>query len=233
MKGVLFMSKNSYIAVPNTVITDPGLYPSAKRVYVAMLACSSRKGTVRKTVAELAARSHCSPSAVQGAIAALMEQGMVQRWRRYRRSAYLQWKVYAGNEYTIAKRDLSAGYTLIPRSLLPRKLTHAAFLVALYLYMAAGRKGRAYPSLRHIAEVLYLSKSTVCLAVSALQLRQELYRYRCRKENHAYACNSYYPTGWIRSALPEAAPFPAHIIANPLPAVKGGGWSDFQQATRY
>ncbi len=114
MKGVLFMSKNSYIAVPNTVITDPGLYPSAKRVYVAMLACSSRKGTVRKTVAELAARSHCSPSAVQGAIAALMEQGMVQRWRRYRRSAYLQRKVYAGNEYTIAKRDLSAGYTLIP-----------------------------------------------------------------------------------------------------------------------
>ena len=158
---------------------------------------------------------------------------MVQRWRRYRRSAYLQRKVYAGNEYTIAKRDLSAGYTLIPRSLLPRKLTHAAFLVALYLYMAAGRKGRAYPSLRHIAEVLYLSKSTVCLAVSALQLRQELYRYRCRKENHAYACNSYYPTSWIRSALPEAAPFPAHIIANPLPAVKGGGWSDFQQATRY
>ena len=44
---------------------------------------------------------------------------MVQRWRRYRRSAYLQRKVYAGNEYTIAKRDLSAGYTLIPRSLLP------------------------------------------------------------------------------------------------------------------
>ena len=34
------MSKNSYIAVPNTVITDPGLSPSAKRVYVAMLACS-------------------------------------------------------------------------------------------------------------------------------------------------------------------------------------------------
>ena len=34
-------------------------------VLLAMLACSSRKGTVRKTVAELAARSHCSPSAVQ------------------------------------------------------------------------------------------------------------------------------------------------------------------------
>lgn len=230
---MLFMSKNSYIAVPNTVITDSGLYPSAKRVYVAMLACSSRKGTVRKTVAELAVRSHCSPSAVQGAIAALMDQGMVQRWRRYRRSIYFQRKVYAGNEYTMNKRDLSGEYTLIPRSLLTRKLTHAAFLVALYLYMIAGRKGRAYPSLRHIAEVLYLSKSTVCLAVSALQLRQELCRYRCRKENRAYACNSYYPTGWIRAALPKAAPFPAHIIANPLPAVKGGGWSDFQQATRY
>ena len=74
-----------------------------------------------------------------------------------------------------------------------------------------------------------MSKSTVCLAVSALQLRQELYRYRCRKENHAYACNSYYPTGWIRSALPEAAPFPAHIIANPLLRSREGGGPIFSK----
>lgn len=34
-------------------------------VYVDMLACSDRKGTVRKTVAELAARSHCGAAGLR------------------------------------------------------------------------------------------------------------------------------------------------------------------------
>ena len=229
------MSKNSYVAVPNTIITDPELYPSTKRVYVAMLAYKSRKGTLHKTVSQLAVRSHCSPSAVQQAIAELTSRGLVQRSRRYRYSAVLKRKIYASNTYTLAKRDLSTGYTLIPRSLLTRELTHAAFLVALYLYMTAGRKGRAYPSLQHIADALYLAKSTVCVAIDALRLLQEFYRYHCRKENHAYSCNSYYPTGWVRngSVLPETALFLSIIIPETHSFVNMGRPSDFQQTTRY
>lgn len=61
-------------------------------------------------------------------------------------------------------------------------------IVLLYLYCCAGRKGRAWPSLRHIAGLLEkngkhgmdMAKSTVCRALGLLRRLQAVIRLQCR-----------------------------------------------------
>lgn len=220
------MPKKGYTAVSNNMITDPALSPSIKRVYITLLAYSGRSRVVRKTVAELSRLSHCSIATVQNAITVLSERGLVRKVRGYRKHKQLRRKVYATNAYLLADPDLSGGYTLIPRALLAKGITHGTFLVALYLYMRSGRKGRSYPSLRRIAEELCLARSTVCLALTALRLCQVIYRNYCVKQDRTHACNSYYPTDWVRAVSPRRLHL-GIIIADIPPTVNGGRWSDF------
>lgn len=192
------MAKQSYVVVPNWVITDPEMYPSTKRVMVALLAYSSRHSTVRKSLDQLAVLANCSPATVQRALDELQIRGIVHRIRCFRYSAFLSRPVYAKNAYQIKKAKLSGSYTLVPRELLKANVSHATFCVALYIYMTAGRRGRSWASLRTAAKQMDLSKATICRAMKALRLAQVLVRYFCIKANRAHSCNSYYPTAWVR-----------------------------------
>ncbi len=192
------MAGQSYFKLPNSVILDENLYYSSKRVLAAMLAYSSRHGMLRKTTAELAALSQCSPDTVRHALEELERRGYLRKIRTYRFSPSMRRKIYAANAYKLRKKLLEGAYTLIPRRLLRANTTHAQFVVALHLYMSAGRKGRAFPSLRLIAKRLSMGKATVCRAVQALWRSQTVLRNRCRKGNRAYSCSTYYPTDWVR-----------------------------------
>ncbi len=213
------MKKQSYVCMANHIITDPMLYPSAKRVLFAMVACAGRHGTLRKSLSELAALSGCSAATVRQALDQLQERGFLRRVRRYRFDHALSRPVYAKNTYQLRRAKLAGSYTLIPRSLLHLDVTHAAFTAALYLYMKAGRKGRSYASLRTAAEQTYLSKATICRALKALRAAQAAARCFCIMANRAYSCCSYYPTGWIRSRSGGGLIFSEHPVTNKITEV--------------
>lgn len=190
--------RQNYIRLANAVITDNRLYPSTKRVFTAMLAYCGRHGAVRRTAEELAVLSGCSPATVRQATAQLQELGYLRRIRCYRYSCFYRRSVFDTNTYYIRQDRLDGSYTLIPRKLLAAPISPSTFVVALYIYKTAGRIGRSWASLRAVAGRLDLSRATICRALKLLRELQLLSRVFCLKVNHAYSCNSYYPTSWVR-----------------------------------
>ena len=187
-----------YFPMPNCVIVEETLYYSTKRVFSTMLAYCGRHDTVRKSIEELAVLSGCCEATVQQALEQLEALGYIRKIHRWRYSRFFSRPVFDKNAYEINRKKLSGGFTLVPRELLRADVTHSAFVVALYVYMKSGRAGRSWASLRHTAKQLDMSKATVCRALELLRRLQILARLRCRKANRAFACNSFYPTAWVR-----------------------------------
>lgn len=190
--------QGGYWRMPNSVIVDGTLYYSTKKVLSAMLAFCGRRGTVRKSVEELAALSGCCAATVQQALEQLEALGYIHKIHRWRYSRFFSRSVFDKNAYEINRKKLDGSYTLVPRELLKADIPHSAFVVALYIYMKAGRTGRSWPSLRHTARQLDMAKATVCRAMELLRQLQITVRFWCQKANKALSCNSYYPTAWVR-----------------------------------
>ena len=170
------MRKQDYFVMPNSIITDPMLYSSSKRVMAALLAYCSPKDIVRKSVEELAALSGCCVATVRKALAELEARGFIRKIRCYRTSRFISRPIYATSIYQIRRSKLSGGYTLVPRELLTAEITHSAFVTALYVYKTAGRRGRSWASLRNSSKGTDLSKATICRALKALRLAQLICR---------------------------------------------------------
>lgn len=75
----------------------------------------------------------------------------------------------------------------------------------LYLYRCAGREGRAYPSIRHIAGIRKdctkipgcgVSRASVCRALAALEKLLVFIKLSCRSVCHR--CNSYLLTNMVK-----------------------------------
>ncbi len=189
---------SGYIRVPNWIDDDHQMYASTKRVLIGLLACAGSGMTVRKSLTELSEISGCCRNTVIKAIRELEERGIVRATRRYYYSRRLEQLVRGKNRYHIHRCGAGGAFTLVPRELLAMGQTHAQFVTALHAYRLAGRTGRCFPSLRLFARQIDHAKSTVCRAVKRLHSLQVLIRSRCRKSNGAAACNSYYPTAWVR-----------------------------------
>lgn len=192
-------------AVPNNLITDTNLSYTTKRVAFVLLLLSGRKGRyVTVSFAALARLCKCSATTAQKAVKELCAQGYLLKSNRYHFGEKQNHLIYASNRYLWLRRE--GGYTLVSRDILAYDLTPAAFVTLLYLYRCAGRKGRAFPSLRRIAEVgLAMSKSTVCLALKALRLLQALVRHKCITQHRCNSSSSYYLTNFVfsRNQLPS------------------------------
>ena len=186
-------------AVPNNLITDTALSYTTKRVAFVLLLLAGRKGRyVTVSFAALAQLCKCSATTAQKAAKELCAQGYLLKSNRYHFGEKLNHLIYASNRYLWLRRE--GGYTLVSRDILAYDLTPAAFVTLLYLYRCAGRKGRAFPSLRRIAEVgLAMSKSTVCLALKALRLLQALVRHKCITQHRCNSSSSYYLTNFVFS----------------------------------
>lgn len=196
-------------AVPNNLITDTALSYTTKRVAFVLLLLAGRKGQyVTVSFAALARLCKCSTTTAQKAVKELCAQGYLLKSNRYHLGEKQNHLIYASNRYLWLRRE--GGYTLVSRDILAYVLTPATFVTLLYLYRCAGRKGRAFPSLRRIADMgLDMSKSTVCLALKALRLLQALMRHKCITNRRCYASSSYYLTNFVFSRnqlLSEGSP---------------------------
>ena len=192
-------------AVPNNLITDTALSYTTRRVAFVLLLLAGRKGRyVTVSFAALARLCRCSTTTAQKAVKELCAQGYLLKSNRYHFGEKQSRFVYSSNRYLWVRRE--GGYTLVRRDILAYDLTPAAFVTLLYLYRCAGRKGRAFPSLRRIAEVgLSMSKSTVCMALKALRLLQAIVRHKCVTRRRCHASSSYYLTNFVfsRNQLPS------------------------------
>ena len=193
-------------AVPNALIADTKLHYTTKRVALALLLMAGRKCvTVSVTFAVLARFAHCSPATAQQAVTELISAGYMMKTRRYRYGKDQNHLIYDANGYQWIARI--GGYTLVRRELLDYELTPAAFANLLYIYRCAGRRGRAFPSLRRIAGLLVnaveagldMAKSTVCLALKLLRRLQAVVRLHCCKLDGSYSANSYFLTDMVIS----------------------------------
>ena len=196
-------------AVPNNLITDTALSYTTKRVAFVLLLLAGRKGRyVTVSFAALAQLCKCSATTAQKAAKELCAQGYLLKSNRYHFGEKLNHLIYASNRYFWLRRE--GGYTLVSRDILAYDLTPAAFVTLLYLYRCAGRKGRAFPSLRRIAEMgLDMAKSTVCLALRALRFLQAVVRHKCMTRSRCYASSSYYLTNFVfsrKQLLTEGSP---------------------------
>ena len=192
-------------AVPNDLITDNALSYTTKRVAFVLLLLAGRKGRyVTVSFAVLAKLCKCSTTTAQKSVKELCTQGYLLKSNRYHFGEKQNHLIYTSNRYLWLRRE--GGYALVSRDILAYDLTPATFVALLYLYRCAGRKGRAFPSLRRIAEMgLDMAKSTVCLAIKTLRLLQAIVRHQCVTRNRYYASSSYYLTDFVfsRSQLPS------------------------------
>ena len=87
--------------------------------------------------------------------------------------------------------------------------TPAAFCNLLYLYRCAGRKDRAFPSLRQIAGQLRRlgTHSTVCRVLRALRELTAIIRLHCKKRSKAFAANSYLLVNLVKTDCQEVFSF--------------------------
>ena len=178
------MARKSYVVVPNAIITAPGA-SSTKRLLVALLAYSMprrKRGqalhTTVKSYDQLCRisgiRSHTT---LHSAIRQLERSGILTVTRHYgksveRRQMERRRSAYALDAAFLRHLQEQSGYTLVPRQLLACGLSNAHFAVALLLYKLAGSRGVARPSIRQLAKMLGIAKSTVCLAIRQAGLLQ-------------------------------------------------------------
>lgn len=195
---------SGYFVMANAMIRDKKMSPAAKRLYAALLAYKGGNDKLCKAMDELCRLSGIdSRTTLCRCLRELEGKALISRIRNYRYSMVLKRVVYDANGYRVAPQDLSQGYTLVPRSLLAADLTNGAFFYALEVYALSGRTGRSWLSLRRTASKLCMALSTVCKALGQFLRTQVVSKLRCRKNNLAYACNSYYPVDFVRVGAPK------------------------------
>lgn len=197
------MGKKWYTPVPNRLIEDCSLHHTTKRVAVALLLENRRRnGKIRISFEDLAKRSGCGLATTQKAVRELIAHGYVTKENNYRYSLTLGRVVLTKNTYRMVR--VPGSYTLVPRTALRRRGkkggAHASFSVLLYLYRCAGRVGRAYPSLRRMADDLNgcgASKASVCRAMMMLKKENMVIRTECKRMRGDFSCNSYFLTDMV------------------------------------
>lgn len=119
----------------------------------------------------------------------------------FRSKINLIYIVFAVHSLHIKERQTSIA---IPRSILEHRVTASCFAVMLYLYLRAGREGRAYPSIQHMAGKLKdrqtgcgASKASVCRALLVLKKLKFFIKLLCRRVRGDYACNTYMLTDMV------------------------------------
>lgn len=143
-------------------IFDYALSANAVKVYLYLTRCQNALGTAAVKVSTISDKCAIqSAVSVHKAIAELEEKGLVSKYRR--RCADGD---YIANGYHITQ--LQGRWFSLSLKHNPFALPKNSFLVYLYMLRCANRAGRAWPSLRRMAEVLAVSKNTVLNAIQQL-----------------------------------------------------------------
>lgn len=206
------MTLKLYGKVPNQLIDDGDLDHNAKLIATALIFAAKGNVVHGMTIRRLAKLCHCTTGTAQKHLTVLEQKGYITKHRAYRYSLSLGRCVYAANEYELTL-PAEGGYTLIPRSILRRKVTGSCFTVMLCLYRCAGRDGRAYPSIRYIAGARKdklggcgVSKASVCRALLLLKKLRFLICLPCYCRHGGLSCNSYLLTAMVGATTATAQP---------------------------
>lgn len=187
------MKKQLTFKVPNALICDGLLTLTARIVATVLYAHCNPLGCCHKSLARLAALSGCSISTVRRAVRELSKAGWITAGRTYVWSIRLGRRVYGPTEYSV-KPLPKKGWTYIPRDYLKNThITPSAFVIGLYLYMAAGnRERRAFPSISKIAKAVGVAERTVCRALHQIRRLKEFLVTHCRRFRGDFAANNYH-----------------------------------------
>ena len=147
-----------------------------------------------KPLRYIAERAGVSIGTAQIATRQLEAAGFFKVAHNYRYSETQGGVVRAANSYSLTAKQ--GYYTLIPyatlRSVLATHMTHAAFMVWIYMVYRQGQQNsHAWASLRFPAKDLDLSKATVCRAVRRLD-GSWMIRSHCHNNRNCFSCNNYY-----------------------------------------
>lgn len=148
-------------------------------------------GSCRRSLAALAKLATCSVSTARKALDELESGGYITRCKHFKYSEKQSRLVYDQYTYHCDLR-FQGGFTLIPRDLFGHPLKSSAFTLCLYMYLQAGNKTRAFPSLNQMCKDLGMGKATVCRALKALGAAGRVYAQHCIKAKRAYSKNSYH-----------------------------------------
>ena len=185
--------KRQTFKVPNRLICDDRLSPSARKVGVVLYAHRNHLGVVYKSQEMLGELSGLCPATVRKATEELSAAGYVTAapTRRYLEQKH---RVVYGRKVYQLSLGFQGGYTLVPRAVVARRddLTPAAFLVCMGLFVAAGNRRRAFPSLTKLSALVGVTVRTVCRALEQIKRLPWIVAQLCKKRSGAYAASSYH-----------------------------------------
>ena len=201
------MKKQQTFKVPNALICGVQLTLTARIVATVLYAHCTPLGYCHKSLNKLSALSGCSVSTIGRAMQELEEAGWITAKRTYVWSIRLGRRVYGPTEYSV-KPLPKKGWTYIPRDYLKNThITPSAFVIGLYLYMAASnRERRAFPSISKIAAAVGVAERTVCRALHQIRRLKEFLVTHCRRLRGGFAANNYHLCRVISVAGRECTP---------------------------
>lgn len=179
--------------LPNAIISNcDNLHASTIRVAAVLYANMNKHRGFTNSIEHIATLAHCCKDTVCQAVEELERAGYLQRFQNYTYSKKHGRSIYAQTTYRII-HSVETDYTLVPYAWLRINLTHCSFHVLLSCRMfMIEEQNRSYASIRKIAALIGVGKSTVCQAIKMIAALGILIVERCKKENGAYTSNSYH-----------------------------------------
>lgn len=184
--------KKSYFKLPNSVVTDKTLSYSARHIAAVLYSRQNAKGECCKSLEQLCRISSYSLATVVKAIRELVDQGYLTVRKSYRYKETLGRVGCDRNTYCMNPEKMKGSYTLVTRQSLRNGLKESAMAVYLYLLTVAGKRNRAWPSIRMMADAIGAAQSTICEALKRFKAMSGIIVENCIKHNGVFASNSYF-----------------------------------------
>lgn len=184
--------KKSYFKLPNCVVTDKTLSYSARHIAAVLYSRRNTKGECSKSLEQLCKISSYSLTTVVKAIRELVDRGYLTVQKSYRYRETLGRVGCGRNTYCMNPEKLKGNYTLVDRQSLQNGLKESAMTVYLYLLTTAGKRNRAWPSIRMMADAVGMAQSTICEALKRFKAMSGIIVENCIKRNGVFASNSYF-----------------------------------------
>lgn len=188
-------TKKLTFQVPNSLICNDMLSYSTRRLGAVLYSRRNAQGSCCKSLQQLSELSGCAIATVQKGLQALQETGYITIHRRYRYSETHERRIYDRFTYECSLDRLNqGGYTLMPRDIFAHgeTVSHATFVVLMYIHQQAGNTNRAFPSINRMSHALGMAHSSVCRAIRVVKGLACFLVHYCIKQNGAFACNSYH-----------------------------------------
>lgn len=189
----MFNVKDKVFKLPNSIILNTqNLHPSTIGVALVFYANMNKQREFTNSLENIAAMSFKCKDTVRQAVEELESAGYIRKQQNYMPVKCFGRTAYDRATYHVLK-PVEGGYTLVPYKWLSHALTPCTLqvLLACRMFMIK-EKERSFPSLRKVAALIKVSKSTVCNALACIADLGILLVEHCRKQNEGFTSNSYY-----------------------------------------